>query len=194
MVPSPCHATSTFFPSYKESLGAPATLAPLPSPSQPPPALSLSPLPLFFPLPSRPWPRLEPKAHHHLAPPRSQRACPVATASTPLSFPHLGALFPVLGISETSSPRACSGTPSPAAVDVPACTRLPEPLRHVQEVCADAYDHQAKGIEPGIAAHIDSVHDIDYVRQRGTPRSPSSSSSTSSPSALSLFFYSSPPP
>ena len=58
MVPSPCHATSTFFPSYKASLGAPATLAPLPSPSQPPPALSLSPLPLFFPLPRRPWPSL----------------------------------------------------------------------------------------------------------------------------------------
>ena len=50
----------------------------------------------------------------------------------------------------------------PAAVDVPACTRLPEPLRHVQEVCDDDYDHHMRGIEPVIAARVDSVHDFAY--------------------------------
>ena len=133
MVPSPCHATSTFFPSYKASLGAPATLDPLPSPSQPPPC---SPL-FLFPLcssPPSPWPKLEAQAPHRLQPSLNQAICPRDSPSFTVANPHLGSLFSDLGVSETSSPRACPGAPRPAAVVVHASTSILEPKIHVYEL------------------------------------------------------------
>ena len=65
----------------------------------------------------------------------------------------------------TSSPRSCSRESRSAAVVVFARTRLSEPRIHVQEVCGDDYDHHTRGIEPLIAARVDSVHDFAYFRR-----------------------------